>query len=192
MSNETRIQQNNIELNDILELITTLPDQKNALPPLTNEGGAADLALGKELINSQGQVVVGTNPYDKSSTDAKVDTISELVTEITTTLEGKAAGGSGVSVETYTGTVYGNGFRLGDIPREFYIYVAPDLTLKAVVPPFDGSVDIEIVAGTPILNHYDWDIADLSSDELIEREKGKMLYLLIPDSNGFAYHGSLI
>ena len=50
----------------------TIPEQKNlsnlaaaidsikVLPTLTNEGTAADLATGKQLINSSGEVVTGT------------------------------------------------------------------------------------------------------------------------------------
>lgn len=57
------------------------------LPELTNEGSAADLLLGKELINSDGEVIEGTFTIDSELTMQ-----DDLITQIQTALEGKAAG----------------------------------------------------------------------------------------------------
>lgn len=55
--------QNNIEnLQNILNSINNLPDGNDLqLPTLSNEGVAADLALGKQLIDSNGAIITGTH-----------------------------------------------------------------------------------------------------------------------------------
>lgn len=62
------------------------------LPELSNPGAADDLVVGKELIDGAGNVVVGTNPYEKYSTDAEVNEQTELLAQAIAALEGKAAG----------------------------------------------------------------------------------------------------
>lgn len=49
-------------INEILNTINNLPEAGTDLPELTNEGTAADLLSGKELINSEGEKVIGTIP----------------------------------------------------------------------------------------------------------------------------------
>lgn len=66
------------------------------LTDLENEGTASDLLAGKELISQEGGVVTGTFTIDNELT-----TQDDLIAQIQTALEGKAAGGdSGSSGET--------------------------------------------------------------------------------------------
>lgn len=62
------------------------------LPELTNEGVAADLTLGKELIDSQGNVVVGTNSNNPAEIASIAEEQAELITQARTSLAGKVAG----------------------------------------------------------------------------------------------------
>lgn len=92
------------------------------LPELTNEGSASDLLSGKQLIDQDGKVVTGNMPNNGAMTstmdgintksisipagytsggtvsldntiDNEVDIQEDLITQIATALEGKAAGG---------------------------------------------------------------------------------------------------
>ena len=79
---------------------------EETLIDLTNDSVSADtLVEGATAHGKDGEIVTGTNPYKKQETDAEVDTQADLISQIATALEGKAAGGSG-SVETYTGTIH--------------------------------------------------------------------------------------
>lgn len=78
-----------MSLNGIIDEITF---GRFNLPELKNEGTAEDLVLGKELINDEGEVVTGTNPYAKVETDAVVDEQTDIINQIASVLEGKASG----------------------------------------------------------------------------------------------------
>lgn len=58
----TPIEQNTIDLRAILDSVNALPEASTGveLPELTNEGAASDLLSGKQLIDSEGNVVTGT------------------------------------------------------------------------------------------------------------------------------------
>ena len=89
MTNSERIQANNAELLECIEIVDSLPDADNGvdLPELNNEGSASDLMSGKELIGSDGEVVTGT-----FTIDSELSTVDELIEEIQTALQNKAAG----------------------------------------------------------------------------------------------------
>lgn len=78
MSNLTN---NTTELQEILEI---LQDKVTGvtLPELTNEATSADLAIGKQLIDSQGNIVTGTNPYEQTATNEAVVEQSDVIDEI--------------------------------------------------------------------------------------------------------------
>jgi hypothetical protein len=63
------LQSNNTDLQAILNTINELPNAGGGttLPTLTNEGSASDLLSGKQLIDSDGEVVTGTIPTKTSS-----------------------------------------------------------------------------------------------------------------------------
>lgn len=59
------IKNNTTTLEEILEIANALPDAGEGgveLPELTNEGTAADLLSGKQLIDGDGNVIEGTIP----------------------------------------------------------------------------------------------------------------------------------
>lgn len=139
------------------------------LPKLSNEGAASDLMLGKELINGDGDIVVGTyvplstddatatsedivdgktayvkgqkvtgtNPYDKSTTDEKVDTQTSLIEQIKTALEGKSAGGNGGGSGSGTTT-----------PKLQVKSVTPTKSAQSVTPDsgYDGLSEVNVSA----------------------------------------------
>lgn len=60
-SNNESISSNNIDLQGLIDQANALPDAGGVdLPELSNEGSASDLLSGKELIDSDGNVVTGT------------------------------------------------------------------------------------------------------------------------------------
>ena len=59
------LQAYNAQLQALIETANNLPEAGTGsveLPELTNEGSAADLLIGKELIDSDGNIVTGTVP----------------------------------------------------------------------------------------------------------------------------------
>lgn len=63
MSYKTEFQANNIDLQSILDSVNALPEEKtltDLLPTLSNPATSADVANGKEFIDSTGAVVSGT------------------------------------------------------------------------------------------------------------------------------------
>lgn len=77
---------------NIIEQIETALRSKCAgamLPELSNEGTADDLFEGKELIDAEGRVVTGTNPYAKVATDTTVNEQASLIDQITGILRSK-------------------------------------------------------------------------------------------------------
>ena len=82
------INQNITSLQSLLDQVNNLPDAGGVeLPVLTNEGIADDLVAGKELINSEGNIVTGTNPYEKVATDTEVNTQADLIAQIKSTVD---------------------------------------------------------------------------------------------------------
>jgi hypothetical protein len=65
------------------------------LPELGNPASAEDIILNKEAIDGDGDVITGTNPYEKAITDSTVAEQTELLAQIASALEGKAGGGGG-------------------------------------------------------------------------------------------------
>lgn len=93
-NNNTSLEQHNLKLQELIELVESLPEADTPeLPELTNEGVADDLVLGKELIDSNGRVVTGTNPYEKASTDEAVNLQADLLSQAVLGLEGKIGHG---------------------------------------------------------------------------------------------------
>lgn len=54
------LENNTTTIDELITMANNLPDAGSDLPELTNEGTAADLLSGKELINSEGEKVTGT------------------------------------------------------------------------------------------------------------------------------------
>ena len=124
------------QANVMEEILTALEGKAGGsgveLPALTNEGIASDLLSGKQLINSQNQVIIGTNPYEKSATDAEVDTQADLISQIKTALE---SGGSG-SLDTSTVNILFTGSGSPD-----YAYISGTQVTDSGIQPFYAIFD---------------------------------------------------
>lgn len=70
MSNKIQLQTNNIKLDGLIEVLKgkAVGSSEPELPTLTNEGTAADILLGKQLINSNKEVITGTIPSQEAQT----------------------------------------------------------------------------------------------------------------------------
>ena len=103
----SQLQTNLTNLQEILDKVNALPDAGGVeLPILTNEGIADDLVTGKELINGEGNIVTGTNPYAKIATDTEVNTQADLITRIKNTVNSlPEVGSSGTQTSTAAVTV---------------------------------------------------------------------------------------
>lgn len=100
----SKLQNNITSLQSLLEAVNNLPEAGIDLPELNNEGIADDLVIGKELINSSGDIVIGTNPYKKVATDTEVATQADLIAQIKSTVDNlpEAGGGGSASYDTCT------------------------------------------------------------------------------------------
>lgn len=81
-SNNTELSSNNLDIQALIDQANALPDAGGVeLPTLTNEGSAADLLSGKQLIDQDGQIVTGTmtNNGSISSTMDGINTKSITV-----------------------------------------------------------------------------------------------------------------
>lgn len=103
----TQLQSNNIDLQEVLQTLQTKAAGVK-LPELTNEGSASDLLSGKELIDSDGNVVTGNIPtksdndltasgatvtvpsgYYASQATKSVDTVTQAIPSISIDSNGK-------------------------------------------------------------------------------------------------------
>lgn len=108
------------------------------LPELTNEGGAADLMEGKQLINGEGEVVEGAFTLYGEMTEQ-----SSLIARIKSALAGKAAGGGGSAEPDYKDLYQ----------RVEYITSAEEDTYPYIITDFyaDNESGMEVVASFPVL-----------------------------------------
>lgn len=91
MSYNKTLQSNNTNLQTILATINTLPEAGGVeLPTLTNPGTAEDLLLGKEFINSEGNIVTGSMPNNGTITM----TMDGIETKSISIPEGYTSGGT--------------------------------------------------------------------------------------------------
>jgi hypothetical protein len=85
------LKNNTAQLQDLLAKVNALPDAGGVdLPELSNEGGASDLLSGKELIDSEGNVVTGGMPNN----GAMNKTMDGINTKSVTIPSGYTSGGS--------------------------------------------------------------------------------------------------
>lgn len=93
----SKLANNTTLINEILEIANSLPEYSEGieLPELTNEGTAADMLLGKQLINSNNEVVTGTMA-DNGAVTKTLDASSN--NQIYTIPAGKHDGAGKVSI----------------------------------------------------------------------------------------------
>lgn len=98
MSNyNIKLQSNNTTLQRLIDNVNSLPDKGTDLPELTNPGTDSELFLGKELIDSDGNVVTGNFTIDN-----ELSSQSNLLSQIETMLENKSIGsGINFSIKAY-------------------------------------------------------------------------------------------
>jgi hypothetical protein len=66
------LQNNIVNLQNILNTINNLPDAGGIqFPTLTNEGTAADLVSGKQLIDGNGNIIIGTHVCESDNSDTE-------------------------------------------------------------------------------------------------------------------------
>lgn len=90
----SRLGANTADLQNILEFVNALPSAGNGsggveLPELSNPANADEIFLNKEVIDENGEVKTGT-----FTIDSELDTQVDLLSQLRTTLNGKAAGGT--------------------------------------------------------------------------------------------------
>lgn len=89
-NNNSNLKTNTASLQELLNVVNNLPEASNGveLPDLTNEGTEADLLIGKELIDGDGNVVTGTFTIDEElatqetlllDQDAKLSELAEIL-----------------------------------------------------------------------------------------------------------------
>ena len=93
------LRQNTTTIQNLLNTINSLPEAGGVeLPELSNEGSAAELFAGKELIDGNGEKVTGT-----FTIDSELSTQDSLITQIQTALQNKASASEPV-LQTKTAT----------------------------------------------------------------------------------------
>jgi hypothetical protein len=110
MSNyNTQLQSNNLDLQTVLQSLQNKAAGGSGveLPELISPAGVDEVFSGKEYIDGTGEKKTGTFTIDN-----ELNAQDNVINQIMTALEGKAAGGgsgSGVTIETVTGTVGASG-----------------------------------------------------------------------------------
>lgn len=85
------IKDNTLSLQNLLSIANALPEAGGVeLPTLSNEGAAADLLSGKQLIDSDGDVVTGT-----FSIDSELSTQDDLIAQIQAAVDSLPEAGGG-------------------------------------------------------------------------------------------------
>ena len=126
------IKNNTTSLQELLEAVNNLPNAGSGgvdLPELTNEGTESDLMLGKELIDGDGRVVIGSFTIDSELTAQ-----DDLIAQIQAVVDGlPEAGGEAPVLQSKT--------------------VTPDKSVQVITP--DGGYDgLNAVTVNAIPNEY--------------------------------------
>lgn len=178
-----RITQNIENTYAVLETLgADMPDEQNsdnlaatassitatALPELTNEGAAADLMEGKQMISGAGDVVNGSFTLRSEMTEQ-----SALLARIKSALAGKAAGGGGEQPN-----------ERDKYQRVEYITSAVEETYPYIITDFygDNESGLEVIASFPKLQ----DRIPMGSRENSDATR---FYCVYPMSSSSIYYG---
>lgn len=167
-TNNKALSANNLDLQSLIDQANSLPDAGGVeLPKLPNEGSASDLMTGKELIDSEGNKVIGT-----FTIDTELATQDDLITQIANAVNNLPEAGSGgsdaPSLETCTVT-FNNSDLGGDCGiTAITATIIEDGVCKSYFYKGEGILDYivsNVVCGTPItLNTHLGDILPAWAD----------------------------
>ena len=161
------------------------------LMDLTSDTVTAEtLTNGYTAHDKSGKVVTGTNPYAKSATDATVNTQADLIAQIATALEGKAAGGGGggATVELVEGEVACEGFGPQSDNMQVY-YTGEDMTMHNVSIGIDERVTFQALKNTIVCvtDFPDQSVVHGVADENILSRSSACTAIIAVDSGFYIY-----
>ena len=101
------------------------------------------LVEGKTALDASGELITGSNPYEKSETDTEVSEQEALLDQAIAALQGKAAGGGGSSEPEYK-TLYQRVEYIESAEEGTYPYVITDICAE-------NTTGVEVIASFPVM-----------------------------------------
>lgn len=144
----SKLNQNTTTLQELIEIANNLPeaDSGGELPELSNEASASELLIGKELINSSGEVVAGT----MANNGAISSTMDGLTTKTVTVPAGYTSGGTVSLDDTIDNEVSDQAVLIGQIKTALANKTAvEDIQLPTLTN--EGSAS-DMLAGKQLIN----------------------------------------
>lgn len=188
-SNNTALSSNNLDLQSLIDQANALPDAGGVeLPELTNEGTAADLISGKQLIDGEGNKVTGTFSIDSelNAQDSLIAQIQAAVDSLPEAGGGDENGSSGTfTLKIVVDTTYSDSILQGEIMNIYYSSKGQPISWE-----FDGMPKNEIVLEDVDINTYiiiDFGITLVGAPYYLELETSQNLYSVI---NSVLYYGT--